>query len=581
MTLRAPRALRTKNVRVIASTQPSPTRLPRRFFGLGVVWAVRGVVLALLAAALYYGWREFWFLTDDAHITFRYIDHHQRGWGYVWNPPPFRPVEGYSNFLWMVLLEGIWVATGVDPPGSANVVSLVLSYGSLALGFAATWRLAWSERDQRWRFGYAASVVALAVTNRTFLTWTSSGLETALFSFCVMAWVFAALEVNRSPDLRWTSALSAAAACSALTRPDGVLLFLTSMGIIAFNALRTRDPRTAGLGALPLLMVPAHLAWRRSVYDEWLPNTYFAKHVSIWPDAGARYAASFVLEHAIWAWALIALIALGTLLWRAERDGVAPHSVAPSVIPALVALTLLAHAAYFIVIVGGDHFEYRIFAHAILPLGLALVALLRYLRLRPWAIFASTFAVIALGQPIAWVHYARTRELKTRPQTYKMYVPVADVFPKGLLRKYAASFDELQAWMMPRHVGTRHQEHKIFFEFMVTQYPDRAAGGNVLWKEQRGVYVIQTVGVPGWTMPEIAILDQHGLNDWVIARNEMSYQPMGMRLMAHERIPPPGYIECFDPNVSIQNRAVTVRPRPLPDARIIDCETRFRALMPR
>jgi len=53
--------------------------------------AARWAVLVLLAVLAYAGWREFWFLTDDAYITFRYISNHVRGWGYTWNPPPFLP----------------------------------------------------------------------------------------------------------------------------------------------------------------------------------------------------------------------------------------------------------------------------------------------------------------------------------------------------------------------------------------------------------------------------------------------------------------------------------------------------------
>ena len=46
---------------------------------------------------------RFWFLCDDAFITFRFA----RNWGHgrgpwCFNPGEFPPVEGYSNFLWLV-----------------------------------------------------------------------------------------------------------------------------------------------------------------------------------------------------------------------------------------------------------------------------------------------------------------------------------------------------------------------------------------------------------------------------------------------------------------------------------------------
>ena len=61
-----------------------------------------GARLALLLAALLAlcgGWYLLWFLSDDAFIAFRYVGNRQLGHGYVWNAPPFLPVEGYTSFL--------------------------------------------------------------------------------------------------------------------------------------------------------------------------------------------------------------------------------------------------------------------------------------------------------------------------------------------------------------------------------------------------------------------------------------------------------------------------------------------------
>src|SRR5690349_23694659 len=82
------------------------------------------VILLVALAALYAGWRLFWFLTDDAYIAFRYISNAHLGYGYVWNAPPFKPVEGYTSFLWVLLLDVIWRVTGLEPPQSANAVAL-------------------------------------------------------------------------------------------------------------------------------------------------------------------------------------------------------------------------------------------------------------------------------------------------------------------------------------------------------------------------------------------------------------------------------------------------------------------------
>ena len=97
------------------------------------------VLLGILVAAaiiLIYGWRLFWFLTDDAYIAFRYISNSILGYGYVWNPPPFKPVEGYTNFLWIVLLDVIWRVLKIPPPESSTYISLLFSYGTLLVSVA-------------------------------------------------------------------------------------------------------------------------------------------------------------------------------------------------------------------------------------------------------------------------------------------------------------------------------------------------------------------------------------------------------------------------------------------------------------
>src|SRR5262245_23778427 len=64
------------------------------------------------------------FLCDDAFITFRYVANAREGHGLVWNAPPFLPVEGYTGFLWALVLWATWSWFGVEPPDAANVLSI-------------------------------------------------------------------------------------------------------------------------------------------------------------------------------------------------------------------------------------------------------------------------------------------------------------------------------------------------------------------------------------------------------------------------------------------------------------------------
>ena len=87
------------------------------------------------------GWPVFWFLTDDAFVAFRYTRNAHKGYGYVWNAPPFLLVEGYASFLWVAVLDIFWRVTGVELPDSANLISLFLSFGTLVICAAMIMRM--------------------------------------------------------------------------------------------------------------------------------------------------------------------------------------------------------------------------------------------------------------------------------------------------------------------------------------------------------------------------------------------------------------------------------------------------------
>lgn len=525
-------------------------------------------LLALSLLVLWRGWLEFWFLTDDAFITFRYISNRQLGLGYVWNAPPFRPVEGYSNFLWMVLLDAVWSVLRIEPPAAANTLSLVCAG-------LATWRIwSWSSASTT-SASLARPLLALGLllSNRTFLTWSSSGLETSLFNLLLLLWFEQAW---RHGDQRRGSPgfalLCLWASLAALTRPDGLLLF----GATVVMALLPRTSRRGSAGwfagaGLSLSLVPLHLLWRRSTYGEWLPNTYYAKHVAPWPEAGLKYLVSFVLEYGYWA---CGLAALGLLFARFRRPSMGLEK--PSLFRPVAVATFLAHTAYYVLRVGGDHFEYRVLSHWVPLLALAWATLLVGLSsvwLRVTALALSLLAAL----PIQWAHWSASRVLTTRNQTWKLKVPVAPLLG-SFVAPLTEWFDTQQAWLIEHHVCMRHQEHKVFGEEQRRSYPARQQVGSS--GEDLPVIALTTVGVPGWAYPNVAVIDLFGLNDYVVARTPVSSDHF--RLMAHDRHAPPDYVDCFRPNVVVGPAGVArveARPEALTFDMIRGCERDYLTLV--
>lgn len=532
---------------------------------------MRILLLVVAVVGLLVGWDLFYFLTDDAFIAFRYVANAHEGRGLVWNPAPFLPVEGYTSFLWVTLLRAVWWLMGIEPPDSANWISLAFGAASLWLAYRFVMRMRLPAGFERDRLALVAVVLVGALSNRTFLAWLSSGLETALFNFLLIWFVYEALapaQQRAAPG--WVLRLSASAGLAALARPDGMLAVTCAVAILLTDAAIRAHPRRLLL-ACPLAVVPAHLFWRRWFYGEWLPNTYYAKYTGVWPESGIRYAASFVLEYGIWVWLLIG----GVWLLREARALPPPRLAGlwSSRNAFAVVGLLLAHWLYYTFVIGGDHFEYRVYSHLVVLLWITAIWML--LRIRPdrRVLYGALGVFLLASLPIPWLHWARTRDLWTRRESFKLEQPLADAFPPPL-SFVVSQWDAWQRWLIEHNVCRRHQEHRIFHLRRVSVLPTREKGARISW-DQRAVYAEGSVGVVGWMLPNVAIIDALGLNDRVVARLPPPARPEG-RQMAHDRKPPRSYVACFHPNVYpvVKERIVVIESRPLTDDEIRACEAR-------
>ncbi|MEO6596775.1 MAG: hypothetical protein ABIP94_18670 [Planctomycetota bacterium] len=464
-------------------------------------------MLGALLLATVVGAHQLAFLCDDAFITFRYVANAHDGIGLVWNAPPFQPVEGYTGFLWALVLWTTWSWFGVAPPEAANVLSIAC--GVVQFGVVAMAALRLRARDGA-RLPDVVAFVALAaiVGNRTFLQWMTSGLETALFNAAFIGWV---LHAFRAPERRtgvWLCIWSGAAAVAALTRPDGMLLVAATAGTAGLALLRRRLRLLPTLlGLLPLLTVIAHVVWRRCFYGEWLPNTYYAKVVAPWPEAGLRYFASFAIEHGVWLWLPLATLWLLVECLRSVRGAI---RIVWMNVPAAAAVAMvLFHLCYYVFQVGGDHFEYRVFSHLVPLLVLSTAAMAAQLvNGKPLAIIM--LACLWLASGVGWLHLALTRDMPIHG-----FKPLAPQLPAAV-QPIARWFDRQQAWLLFRNIGLRCNHHALLLERFRAPFPQR------LHVTERPdpfpMFAIGAVGMAGWSLPDCAILDLHGLNEWVVAR---------------------------------------------------------------
>jgi len=327
------------------------------------------VVLADHYSALYYRMG-----VDDSYISMQYARNLYEGNGIVFNLG--ERVEGYTNFLWVVVmapLYGICQALGLDFVAWVGRTNILIAAFEVWL-LAAIGRRIWGESHA----GVVAllTVIAVCFVDNTFTVWPGLGLEGHFLGM----WMLLALWALGSDSPRRALLTGLALTGAHLTRPDAGLfnaIVIGSLGLFQLVPfLRSGYARDEGgdgwkrfswreIGIALGVWVGifgVYFIWRYSYYGWLLPNTFYLKVGGEKLDAWARgyaYIKSFFVER-YW----VPLFALLALVVNRRVELVA------------VTLYLVAHLAY-LTYVGGDFFPGHRFLISQIPmfaLGLGVVA---------------------------------------------------------------------------------------------------------------------------------------------------------------------------------------------------------------
>ncbi|MFN8586528.1 MAG: hypothetical protein U0704_01915 [Candidatus Eisenbacteria bacterium] len=206
------------------------------------------------------------YVVDDAYITFRYAKNALATGHVTWNPGE-RPVEGYSNFLWLVLSYAA-LRAGADPLLVSKVVSAIL----LVAAAFAVHRLA--RRSGGGALGARLAVlVFLAVP--AFAFWAMSGLETMSVVLFSLLYLEAYDDEVARGAWPWRAAFWAVLLL--LSRPETPLfLVLTAVPTL----LKPGRGEWRSLGVLVAIVAVAsapYFAWKLRAFGTLLPNTLSAK----------------------------------------------------------------------------------------------------------------------------------------------------------------------------------------------------------------------------------------------------------------------------------------------------------------
>lgn len=491
-----------------------------------------------------------WFLTDDAFITFRYVRNLVEGHGLVFNIG--ERVEGYTNFLWALELAALWSVFGIRPEHAAPWLSVAYTIGTFAVLFRSAVRLpaVLSRGLVRWM------AVGLICSSATFAVWTSGGgLETRQFTFFTVLAV--ALLIPGRANEKALAAASLSLAAAALTRPEGLLVAAVCIGWFAIRSAARSGRMSVDFGKVAWLAAPvaavvaAHFLWRYAYYGEWLPNTYYAKHLGPWYEMGFRYLHAAAVETGAWMWLPLACVS-AVAEWKARRT-----------LTCVLPLSLvIAHAAY-VARIGGDHFEYRpldfYWPLLALPtaLGIVLVgewAVRRRGRLRGGACALILYVPVVFysGAIQAGLLFegARIGGRIFKAQIDRSWQGARWLMPMPGISTLANASDRLRRGLAPHLVGLRFAEHREFAKRRLEQWGPYE-------KLERGLLPADTtmavgsIGIQPYFLADVTVVDTLGLADVTIARMPVN-KSNADRQIGHDRRAPPGYLESRGVNLAAQ-----------------------------
>ncbi|UCD94982.1 MAG: hypothetical protein JSU69_02715 [Candidatus Zixiibacteriota bacterium] len=233
---------------------------------------------------------------DDAFVTFRYAENLSKGSGFVFNPGD-KPVEGYSNFLWVLILS-LTYSVGLPTYTTAKVLGVIFF-----LITGAVWFLYFENSPGKYMWLTGPFFLITPIT----AFWAVSGLELGLYAFLLVGLALAIFRKSL-----WSLAFGA---LLVLVRPEGfiIALVLVVTGLLAGGRSIWRQKKKFYILNIivPAVTMTLLIIFRMVVFGYPMPNTFYAK------STFSLYSLTEMLKMSLYFLPLTAFFAVG--IYRVTR----------------------------------------------------------------------------------------------------------------------------------------------------------------------------------------------------------------------------------------------------------------------
>jgi len=443
-------------------------------------------------------------VADDAYISFRTLDNFVSGHGLTWNP--VERVQAYTHPLWLLLLAPAYWMTG-EIYFTVIAISFLLVIAAVGVLHRCALRRA---------PGRSIAFIVLLACSRSFVDYSTSGLENPLLFLLLALFVERFFEVSSDPhrvppvaareradppEVPSLTLMWLLGSLIFLTRPDAILFLAPAL---AYSLWRARNLPTGRLfTSLCIGAAPAVLWEMFSLfyYGFPLPNTAYAKlNTGIAQLDLARQAAWYYWNSFQWDPLTLATIAAGLVV--ALLSGTRERLLAAGVF-----LYLL-----YLFFIGGDFMSGRFFSAPFLVCAFLLCSRLDTRRSVGFVLAGTV--VLALASPSPTLVPPGKRNLGRQNGISDER---AFYFPGTGLINYRS--------------GRPYPSHRYF------------GAGRELANSPHRVVVRRYVGFLGFSAgPELIIIDRMALTDPLLSRLPTA-DPERWRIGHFERELPRGYVE--------------------------------------
>lgn len=369
------------------------------------------------------------FVPDDSYISFRYAENLARGFGLTFNPGE-QPVEGYSNFLW-ILVCAFFSRFDFFLPSWIPRIGML--FGILSIG--SFWILL--ERYRLSPVVLAAALLLFSVSAPVVL-YSISGMEAPLYVFLLTtALVFLDYFLTSPRKMLWASLLSIDCVLLSLCRPEGILtlpilfacvLLLMKSGRLPELSWESLKKPVFAAATIFLVSMAGYHFWRFWYFHELVPTSFMVKGgngVSLWNALKFNARFYFFRQNRYFApfgyyYGTLLLCGLA-MLWIWSRQ----KRIQPLALIAIVlSLVYSAVYVYFVDWMPGMRYHTAIVSLLLLP-----AICLSDIHLRKLSLpMISSFAVFLIAATVTYVSFGKLKldGQRNEQSTLRCLVPLGE-----------------------------------------------------------------------------------------------------------------------------------------------------------